>query len=149
MPDTVSFQSVIDKSVSGLWTLVQNHLKFSLARDAQTASKRDWWLATSKAVQSVIIERMIATQGVHHRENAKRVYYLSLEFLMGRLFSNSLYSAGIFEEMEAALKELGFDVETLRLEEYDMALATASITNTAFSNRSSATATRWNCPTSG
>ena len=74
MPDTVSFQSVIDKSVSGLWTLVQNHLKFSLARDAQTASKRDWWLATSKAVQSVIIERMIATQGMHHRENAKRVY---------------------------------------------------------------------------
>jgi len=127
MSDTVAFQSVIDKSVSGLWTLVQNHLKFSLARDAQTASKRDWWLATSKAVQSVIIERMIATQGAHHQTNTRRVYYLSLEFLMGRLFSNSLYSAGIFEEMERALQELGFDVEMLRLEEYDMALGNGGL----------------------
>ena len=84
MSDSVSFQSGLDKSVSGLKTLVQTHLKFSLARDAQTASKRDWWLATSKAVQSVIIERMIATQGVHHRRNVKRVYYLSLEFQIGR-----------------------------------------------------------------
>ncbi len=127
MSDSVSFQSGLDKSVSGLKTLVQTHLKFSLARDAQTASKRDWWLATSKAVQSVIIERMIATQGVHHRQNVKRVYYLSLEFLMGRLFSNSLYSAGIFEEMEHALHEMGFDVEVLRLEEYDMALGNGGL----------------------
>ena len=127
MSDSVSFQSGLDKSVSGLKTLIQTHLKFSLARDAQTASKRDWWLATSKAVQSVIIERMIATQGVHHRQNVKRVYYLSLEFLMGRLFSNSLYSAGIFEEMEHALQEMGFDVEVLRLEEYDMALGNGGL----------------------
>ncbi len=117
----------MDKSVSGLKALVQNHLKFSLARDAQTASKRDWWLATSKAVQSIIIERMIATQGVHHRLNVKRVYYLSLEFLMGRLFSNSLYSAGVFEEMEHALQELGYDVDVLRLEEYDMALGNGGL----------------------
>ena len=127
MSDSLSFQSGLDKSVSGLKTLIQTHLKFSLARDAQTASKRDWWLATSKAVQSVIIERMIATQGVHHRQNVKRVYYLSLEFLMGRLFSNSLYSAGIFEEIEHALHELGYDVEILRLEEYDMALGNGGL----------------------
>ncbi len=117
----------MDKSVPGLKALVQNQLKFSLARDASTATKRDWWLATSKAVQSIIIERMLATQAVHHRANVKRVYYLSLEFLMGRLFSNSLYSAGIFEEMEHALQELGFDVEVLRTEEYDMALGNGGL----------------------
>ena len=43
----------------------------------------------------MIVERMIATAAVHHNKNVKRVYYLSLEFLMGRLFSNSLYSAGV------------------------------------------------------
>ena len=127
MPESVSFQSELDKSPRGLKALVQNHLKFGLARDAQTATKRDWWLATSKAVQSVIIERMIATQTVHHRKNVRRVYYLSLEFLMGRLFSNSLYSAGVFEDMEHALHELGFDVEALRLEEYDMALGNGGL----------------------
>src|SRR4051812_47573867 len=104
MLERVSFKSSMDKLVTGLKSLIQTHLKFSLARDAGTASKRDWWLATSKAVQSIIIERMMETQAVHHKKNAKRVYYLSLEFLMGRLFSNSLYSAGVFEEMEHALQ---------------------------------------------
>jgi len=117
----------MDTSVTGLKSLIRNHLKFSLARDAQTASKRDWWLATSKAVQSIIIERMLATQAVHHKQNVKRVYYLSLEFLMGRLFSNSLYSAGIFEIMEVALQELGLDTELLRKEEYDMALGNGGL----------------------
>jgi starch phosphorylase len=127
MTESAQFNSGLDTSVSGLKKLIKDQLKFSLARDPQTASRRDWWLATSKAVQSVIVERMIATQGVHHRHNAKRVYYLSLEFLMGRLFSNSLYSAGVFEEMEHALHELGLDTETLRHEEYDMALGNGGL----------------------
>ena len=55
------FHSALDKSVPGLKALIQGSLKFSLARDASTATKRDWWLATSKAVQSMIVERMIAT----------------------------------------------------------------------------------------
>ncbi|HEY3898179.1 MAG TPA: glycogen/starch/alpha-glucan phosphorylase [Chthoniobacter sp.] len=127
MSESAQFTSALDHSVSGLKKLIKNHLKFSLARDTQTASRRDWWLATSKAAQSLIIERMIATQSAHHRNNAKRVYYLSLEFLMGRLFSNSLYSAGIFESMELALQEMGLDTETLRREEYDMALGNGGL----------------------
>jgi glycogen phosphorylase len=127
MSESVQFTSGLDHSVPGLKKLIKNHLKFSLARDTQTASRRDWWLATSKAAQSLIIERMIATQTAHHRANAKRVYYFSLEFLMGRLFSNSLYSAGIFAEMELALQEMGLDTETLRREEYDMALGNGGL----------------------
>jgi starch phosphorylase len=127
MQETGKFSSGLDKSVKGLKALIQNQLKFTLARDMQTASKRDWWLATSKAVQSVIIERMIATQAAHYHANTRRVYYFSLEFLMGRLFSNSLYSAGIFEDVEHALNELGFDTEILRGEEYDMALGNGGL----------------------
>ncbi len=106
---------------------ILNQLKFSLARDPDTASSRDWWIATAKAVQSIIIERMIATQGVHHRENVRRVYYLSLEFLMGRLFVNSMLSAGILAEVEAALEKLGLDIEALRREEYDMGLGNGGL----------------------
>ena len=127
MPEAAKFTSGLDTSVSGLKALVQSQLKFSLARDSQTASRRDWWLATSKAVQSVIIERMIATQTAHHRVNAKRVYYFSLEFLMGRLSSNSLLSAGIHDAMETALRELGLEGEVLRHEEYDMALGNGGL----------------------
>jgi len=121
------FQSALDTSVPGLKALIQSHLKFSLARDASSATKRDWWLATSKAVQSVIVERMISTQAAHHNKNVKRVYYLSLEFLMGRLFSNSLYSAGVFDNMVHALEELGLDYEELRSEEYDMGLGNGGL----------------------
>ena len=117
----------MDLSIQGLKKLIQAHLKFTLARDRTTASKRDWWLATSKAVQSIIIERMIATQAEHHQKNTKRLYYLSLEFLMGRLFSNSLYNAGVFDTIEHALNELGLDVETLRTEEYDMGLGNGGL----------------------
>ena len=127
MSESAQFTSGLDTSVTGLKKLIRNHLKFSLARDMKTASRRDWWLATSKAAQSIIIERMIATQTAHHRVNTKRLYYFSLEFLMGRLFSNSLYSAGIFEDMEHALQEMGLDVETLRHEEYDMALGNGGL----------------------
>lgn len=127
MSQESQFTSTLDTSVPGLKALIQNHLKFSLARDAGSAKNRDWWLATSKAVQSIIVERMIATQSAHHNKNVKRVYYLSLEFLMGRLFSNSLYSAGVFDNMELALRELGLDTEVLRHEEYDMGLGNGGL----------------------
>ena len=121
------FKSAIDKSVAGLKDLVLSSLKFRLARDTATASKRDWWLSTSKAVQSIIVERLIATATVGNSRNAKRVYYLSLEFLMGRLFSNSIYNAGVIHNMLGALEELGLDYEGLREEEYDMALGNGGL----------------------
>ena len=106
---------------------ILNQLKFTLARDAESATPRDWWIATSKAVQSIIIERMINTQTAHHHGNVRRVYYLSLEFLMGRLFVNSMYSAGIFKDVQAALDKLGLDMDTLRREEYDMGLGNGGL----------------------
>ena len=127
MSSSPKFTPSIDTSVSGLKTLIQNHLKFSLARDPQNASKHDWWLATSKAVQSVIIERMIATQSRHHSTNTRRLYYLSLEFLMGRLYINSFHSAGVYQNMEQAVQELGMDIEVLRGEEYDMGLGNGGL----------------------
>src|SRR3984957_15684455 len=118
MTTNPKFTSFFEKSVESMKESILHHLKFSLAHDVPSATKRDWWLATSKAVQERIIERMIATQAVHNRQDVRRVYYLSLEFLMGRLFSNSVYNAGLFHETEEALKELGLDMNELRGEEY-------------------------------
>jgi starch phosphorylase len=121
------FQSHFEASVPSMKNSILYHLRFSLAHDPVTATTRDWWLATSKAVHERIIDRMIATQAVHHDEDVKRVYYLSLEFLMGRLFSNSLYSSGLYKETEAALVELGLSLDDLRGEEYDMALGNGGL----------------------
>ena len=121
------FTSFFEPSARSMKDSILHHLRFSMAHDVETATKRDWWLATSKAAQERIIERMLATQAVHNQQDVRRVYYLSLEFLMGRLFSNSLYSAGIFHETEAALKELGLGLEDLRGEEYDMGLGNGGL----------------------
>jgi starch phosphorylase len=115
------------KATTNIETFILNQLTFSLARDRYTATSRDWWIATAKAIQSIIIERMITTQTVHHKNNVKRVYYLSLEFLMGRLFTNSVYSAGVMKDLEAALEHLGLDMDDIRHEEYDMGLGNGGL----------------------
>ncbi|MGC1480440.1 MAG: glycogen/starch/alpha-glucan phosphorylase, partial [Chthoniobacterales bacterium] len=127
MASNVPLQTGLDTSAEGMKALISNQLTYSLARDRSTATNRDWWLATSKAVQALIIERMIATQAALHENNVKRVYYLSLEFLMGRLYSNSLYSAGVNEEVEKALVELGLEPDEIRHEEYDMGLGNGGL----------------------
>ena len=119
-------QSGINFNVGGFVDDVQrsisNHLKFTLTRDPSTATLRDWWTCTALAVQDRILERMIRTQGAHNQKNVKRVYYLSLEYLMGRLLINNLISASILEQTEKALKNLRLDLAELREEEVDITL---------------------------
>lgn len=106
---------------------ILHQLKFGLARDSMNASKREWWIATSKAVQSKVIERMMKTLAVHNEANVKRVYYLSMEFLMGRLFVNNMICAGVLKEVTEALESLGHTLDEVRNEEYDMALGNGGL----------------------
>jgi len=127
MTTNPQFHTCFEKSAESMKESILHQLMFSLAHDVPSATKRDWWLSTAKAVQERIIERMIATQSAHNQQDVRRVYYLSLEFLMGRLFSNSLYNAGIHGETQQALKELGLDLDELRGEEYDMGLGNGGL----------------------
>ena len=71
---------------------ILRHLTYTLARDHHTAKPRDWWIATAMAVREQILARLIVTQGVHNQKNVRRLYYFSLEYLMGRLMENVLYN---------------------------------------------------------
>ncbi|MEI7864028.1 MAG: glycogen/starch/alpha-glucan phosphorylase [Chthoniobacterales bacterium] len=104
-----------------------DELKFTLARDSVTASRREWWIATSMAIQRIVIARMMKTLAVHNEANVRRVYYLSMEFLMGRLFVNNMLAAGVLEEVTEALRNLGHPLEETRDEEYDMALGNGGL----------------------
>jgi len=115
-----------DKSISFEQEII-DQLKFGLARDSVSASRREWWIATSKAIQKVIIERMMKTLAVHSEGNVRRVYYLSMEFLMGRLFVNNMINAGVLKEVSEALESLGHPLEETRDEEYDMALGNGGL----------------------
>jgi starch phosphorylase len=108
-------------------SLIQRHLISTLARHTGSATPRDWWVATVLAVRDTIHERMIATQSVHNQLNVRRVYYFSLEYLMGRLFGNNLLATGLYDTARAALESLGQDFELIRDSEVDMGLGNGGL----------------------
>ncbi|HTB62014.1 MAG TPA: glycogen/starch/alpha-glucan phosphorylase, partial [Opitutales bacterium] len=117
----------VEASTHGLKISILNHLKFSLARDIRTARPRDWWLCLCLAVRDRILERFITTQGTHNRRNVRRVYYLSLEYLMGRLLRDTLHNTGLYEHARSAVEELGLDFERVVDEEVDMGLGNGGL----------------------
>ena len=106
---------------------ILHHLKHTLARDSGTATVRDWWISTAMAVRDCILERFIATQGVHNEGNVRRVYYLSLEYLMGRLLESNLHNTGLYDDTVVAVRELGLDFASLRDAEEDMGLGNGGL----------------------
>ena len=110
-----------------LRSLILRHLTSTLARHPSTATSRDWWVATALSVRDTIHERLIATQAVHNEQNVRRIYYFSLEYLMGRLFGNNLLATGLLGAAEAALKGLGQDFEKIRESEVDMGLGNGGL----------------------
>ncbi len=110
-----------------LRSLILRHLTSTLARHPSTATSRDWWVATALSVRDTIHERLIATQAVHNEQNVRRIYYFSLEYLMGRLFGNNLLATGLLGAAEAALKDLGQDFEKIRESEVDMGLGNGGL----------------------
>jgi len=121
--------AVVDTRLSeaSFRALILRHLTSTLARHPGSATSRDWWVATALAVRDTIHERMIATQAVHNTQNVRRVYYFSLEYLMGRLFGNNLLATGLLDTAHAALKGLGQDFEKIRESEVDMGLGNGGL----------------------
>ena len=120
-------ESYGSEPVAVLRALIQRHLVSTLARHAASATPRDWWVATALAVRDHIHERMIATQAVHNAENVRRVYYFSMEYLMGRLFESNLLATNLTEAAREALASLGVDYEAARGAEVDMGLGNGGL----------------------
>tara|TARA_B100001248_G_scaffold262715_1_gene261385 strand:- start:1869 stop:4415 length:2547 start_codon:yes stop_codon:yes gene_type:complete len=121
------FKFNTEGSIDGMKQSILNHLKLTLARDTKTAQRRDWWLSACYAVRDRVLEQFIKTQEVHNEANTRRLYYLSLEYLMGRLLTNNLYNMGIMDLMKDTLEELGLDYECLDEEEVDMGLGNGGL----------------------
>lgn len=106
---------------------ILNHLQRTLARHADNASPDEWWLATCYAVRDRILDRFMKTQEAHHLKKARRAYYLSLEYLMGRLLVNNLHNASLLVPTREALEELGQDFSVIADEEADMGLGNGGL----------------------
>ncbi|MGR3572063.1 glycogen/starch/alpha-glucan phosphorylase [Brevirhabdus sp.] len=102
-------------------------LKFDLGRDAQDASLRDWRMAVSLAVRARIVTPWLAARRAAEAAGAKQVYYLSMEFLIGRLLEDAIVNLGLDGEVNAALTELGLDYDRLVEDEPDAALGNGGL----------------------
>jgi len=105
----------------------QMNLQYTLSKDQYTATMHDNFWALSIAVRDRIVERWIKTQQSYHKKNLRRVYYLSMEFLIGRLMGNNIYNLGIEKQATEALDDLGLDVESVREQEVDAGLGNGGL----------------------
>lgn len=104
-----------------------NHRKYSLAKDEYTATPHDDFYSLALVVRDLMIEKWIKTQQTYYKNNVKRTYYLSLEFLMGRALGNSVVNLDVYDEVETAMKELNIDLDVLRDEERDAGLGNGGL----------------------
>ncbi len=101
--------------------------KYALAKDHYTATAYDNFDAMALSIRDRLISRWILTQQRYHDENCKRVYYLSMEFLIGRLLANNILNLGLSEECDRAVSELGLNVEDLYEQETDAGLGNGGL----------------------
>jgi starch phosphorylase len=107
--------------------LIEHHIRFTLAKRRVELSRHDWYRATALVVRDMLVERMLATRSAFERKDAKRLYYLSLEFLIGRSLENNLFNLGILEFCREYLAENGVDLHPLFDEEPDAALGNGGL----------------------
>ncbi|MFL5377129.1 MAG: glycogen/starch/alpha-glucan phosphorylase [Myxococcales bacterium] len=104
-----------------------NHLLYSLAKDQYSATARDRFLSLALTVRDRLIERWIATQQRYYRRDAKRVYYLSAEFLMGRALLSNLLNLGLYETARESMRMIGLDIADLLEQEVDAGLGNGGL----------------------
>ncbi|MBZ0199525.1 MAG: glycogen/starch/alpha-glucan phosphorylase [Ignavibacteriaceae bacterium] len=103
------------------------HLEFDLVKDKLTATEDDAYFALSLSIRDRLVRRWLRTQQKYKDEDVKRVYYLSLEFLMGRLLGNALSNLDFYDECYNILRENSYSLENIREFEDDMGLGNGGL----------------------
>jgi glycogen phosphorylase len=106
---------------------IADHITYTLAHDLSEATERDFYMSTAWSVRDRLAARWAASQAAYRRNDAKRVYYLSLEFLIGRTLGNALINLGLEGPAVEALDELGQRFEELRELEHDAGLGNGGL----------------------
>src|SRR5262245_3766218 len=102
-------------------------MMYSVAKDGYTASPFDVYQALAYAVRDRLMERWFRTQDAYYRTDAKRVYYLSLEFLMGRALLHNVLNLGAEESYRQAMRDVGFELHDLQEQEWDAGLGNGGL----------------------
>ena len=106
---------------------VKDNVKFLYRRKLEEATQEQLFQAVSYTVKDVIIDNWLDTQNAYEKQDPKIVYYMSMEFLMGRALGNNLLNLGAYGEVKEALEELGIDINALEDQEPDPALGNGGL----------------------
>jgi starch phosphorylase len=123
-PSNNPFKGMDEKSLE---TSFVNHLEYSQAKDEYSATPQDYYKSLALTLRDLLFERWIDTMQTYYRKPAKRVYYLSLEFLIGRTMDNAIINLGIRDEVTKALSELNLDLGVLEELESDAGLGNGGL----------------------
>jgi starch phosphorylase len=102
-------------------------LALMVGKDGDAATARDWFVATALALRDRVVHCWLAVDRASHAAGRKHVYYLSLEFLIGRLFADVVENLQLTETVRAALGDLGVDLDRMRRAEPDAALGNGGL----------------------
>ncbi len=103
------------------------HMEYTLGKDRYTSLQRDVYNALSYAVRDKLINRWLDTQQAYYNDDPKRVYYVSMEFLMGRSLENSLINLGLLDDFKNSMESLGYDFSQILAEEEDAGLGNGGL----------------------
>lgn len=128
---TRQLQGVLTKDtstdVASLKRSFARHLESTLVKDAYSATQLDLYKSLAYTVRDRLVKRWIATQQAYYNQDAKRVYYLSMEYLLGRVLSNNMINLNMLDECHRAMREFGFELEKLCEMEWDAGLGNGGL----------------------
>ncbi len=127
MSKTKSTITNISNAKTSAKKALQSHLVYSIFKTEQVATPRDWYSTTAYTVRDHVIERWVKTVEKYAEEDPKRIYYLSLEFLIGRMLSNASLNLGVDAEIKKGLNALGHKIENVVEWEHDAALGNGGL----------------------
>src|SRR6201993_5306075 len=120
-------QPIDELAIAEIKSAVLTKLRLAIGKEASMATRQDWYKATALALRDRIVHRWLMAEKDSYDAGRKRVYYLSLEFLIGRLFFDSLNNMGLLRIFETAVGDLGPGLGDLRQCEPDAALGNGGL----------------------
>lgn len=124
----ISVRGIVDvENVANFKKTFNRHLHYTLVKDRNVSTSRDYFFALAHSVKDNLVSRWIRTQQYYYEKDPKRVYYLSLEYYMGRTLQNTMINLGIQGACDEAMYQMGLDIEELEELEEDAGLGNGGL----------------------
>ncbi|HNO24534.1 MAG TPA: glycogen/starch/alpha-glucan phosphorylase [Leptospiraceae bacterium] len=118
-------EQIINKS--NLEKMLAHHLEYTVGKHRNNTTVSDIYKALAYSVRDILIDRSNETQAAYRKNNPKRVYYLSLEFLMGRTLMNAIMNLGIYNIVQEVISDFGLDLHEIEECEHDAGLGNGGL----------------------